>query len=174
LKANSIALIGIPIMLVACCAGSVIGIDSREKLVVGSYPRTAMATADTGANPMATRKGGNSAGVTTPNEVKNEPKPMPTYKAWTSLPITCCLMTREMVPSAPVSRMRKIISIVAATEMDMPKLLRNPNAEAPNATSIGVLNWKTAKIMVSIRPANAMVKPLCRRKATPKRITRSG
>jgi hypothetical protein len=141
-------------------AGKVIGIERREKLVVGSYPRTAMATEDMGLKPIATSKGGNNAGVTTPSELRKDPKPTPMYRARISSPTTCCLMTFETVSNAPASLMRKISSIVAETDIEMPKLFTKPYAVDPNATSIGVPNWETAKIIVNTKPAKAMVKPL--------------
>ena len=75
LKANSNLFIVTPIKLWLKSAGSVIGTESRLKLVVGSYPKTAIATELAGLKPIATSKGGNSAGAPTPSAVKKGAKP---------------------------------------------------------------------------------------------------
>jgi hypothetical protein len=119
-----------------------------------------MATDDMGLKPIATSRGGNSAGVTTPSELRKEPKPTPMYRARISSPTTCCLMTFETVSKAPASLIRKTSNIVAETEIEMPKLFTKPYAVDPKATSTGVPNSKTARSIVDTRPTNATVKPL--------------
>src|SRR4030042_1189648 len=133
-----------------------------------------MATADEGAKPIVISKGGNRAGVTTPSEVRKDPNPMPTYKARTSSPTTCCLMTFETILNAPTSFIMKIINMVAATEIEIPKLFKKPTTEAPNTTSVGVSNRKTAKMTAKTKPTKDIVKPLCRNRATPNKTTNNG